>query len=125
VRAFEVHLNGERLCLAGIGNDGVLNTMVDCVETEESSRRELRLRVGGLISPLSEHVTWIKRDVSVGDEICVRIVQVDRVDEPIHRLRDDPSAQLKAKKNYVRRVAKELGWKVSVPTSKRRRPRSK
>jgi hypothetical protein len=31
MRAFEVYLNRKRLCVAGIGDDGVLDTMVDHV----------------------------------------------------------------------------------------------
>jgi hypothetical protein len=31
MRAFEVYLNGKRLCTAGIGDDGVMNTMIDHV----------------------------------------------------------------------------------------------
>ena len=49
MRAFKVELNGKRLCVAGIGGDGVLSTMVDYIGN--GRRKRLHLRVGGLFSP--------------------------------------------------------------------------
>jgi hypothetical protein len=49
MRAFEVSLNGKKLCLAGIGDDGVLTAIVDWVTGRD--RADLFLEVGGLVSP--------------------------------------------------------------------------
>src|SRR5260370_39359023 len=54
MRAFQVYLNGKRLCVAGIGDDGVLNVMVDWVAG--NGHADLFLRVGGLIGSTDEHL---------------------------------------------------------------------
>jgi len=123
MRALEVELNGERLCLAGIGDDGVLNAMVNCIA--KPPRQEVELRVGGLISPTREHVDWVNRDISVGDEIRIRIVDAGLIDEPSKRHRPDPAVQLKAQKNYVRHMAKDLGWEVKARSRKQGKRRRK
>jgi len=70
MRAFQVHLNKKRLCLAGIGDDGVMSA---------------------ILSHLSK-----------GDEVGVRSPR-DRAQEKRYR------------KLHVRRMAKELGWKIIAP----------
>jgi hypothetical protein len=52
MRAFEVHLNGKRLCVAGIDGDCVLNVILNHVAGR--GRNELWLSVGGLISATEE-----------------------------------------------------------------------
>ena len=110
MRAFEVYVNGKRLCVAGIGDDGVLNTMVDHVVG--NGRNELYLRVGGLISPTNEHVLWRSQRLKIGDEVRVKIVETASVDRPKERHRRDPEKELTAKKRYVREMAREFGWQV-------------
>ena len=61
--AFEVYLNREKLCVAGVGNDGVLTAIVECVSRTTEDRSELT--VAGLISGKNEHVKWIGRDLRV------------------------------------------------------------
>src|SRR5260370_17682489 len=88
MRAFEVYLNRKRLCVAGIGDDGVLNTMVDHVVG--NGRNELYLRVGGLISPTMEHVLWRNQRLKAGDEVRVKIIESASSDRPKERHRRDP-----------------------------------
>ena len=85
MRAFEVYLNEERLCVAGVGEDGVLNTMIDHIIG--NNRNDLFMRTGGLLTQTMEHVMWATRDLKVGDEIRVRIVETDAVDPPLTRSR--------------------------------------
>ncbi|MGH9496556.1 MAG: hypothetical protein ACRD3B_16255 [Candidatus Sulfotelmatobacter sp.] len=111
MRAFEVSLNGEKLCLAGIGDDGVLTAILSWVTGENAA--DMFLEVGGLLSLVDEHVSWLnQKPLRVDDEIQVRIVEVDAVDRPTRRRRRDPAKEHQAKKEYVRRMAKELGWKI-------------
>lgn len=56
MRAFEVSLNGKKLCLAGIGDNGVLTTIVNWVPLK--GKGDLLLHVGGLMGPTDEHVSW-------------------------------------------------------------------
>lgn len=70
--AFEVYLNGKKLCVAGIGNEGVVTAIVDWVGRPEGASSELS--VSGLISPAREHVKWVDRKLRVGDQIRVKVV---------------------------------------------------
>ena len=111
MRAFEVFVNHKRLCSAGIGEDGVLTAIVTFA-TKKGHRDDLELHVGGLISPVRENVTWAHDALKVGDEISVKIVDANTTDPPSRRERDDPADDLKRQKNYVRAMAKKLGWKI-------------
>jgi len=97
MRAFEVSVNGEKLCVAGIGDDGVLNSMVNWVTRHGEG--DLFLSVSGLYSQTDEHVNWIsQRTLSVGDEVHVKIVETSSADKPIEKHRTDP-AVLRAKRS--------------------------
>lgn len=65
---FEVHINGEYLCKAGINTD---RHVVTCILT--SLRRlnepdELDLTVSGLNSVTGEHPGWIKKELKEGEQ---------------------------------------------------------
>jgi hypothetical protein len=86
--AFNVSLNGKKLCLAGLGKRGVLSAIVNWVAGEHGA--DLFLDVGGLAK--EEHVGWVRqKPLQVGDEILVRIVDVGSPDKP----RRKPSCLLK------------------------------
>ena len=100
--AFKIHLNGEKLCVAGIGEHGVLAQHLTWSQRKPKADAEekpdvtkTRLHVGGLAN--DEHVDWIKRtEMSVGDEVVIKIVEVESADEPTHRERaesDEERAQ--------------------------------
>jgi hypothetical protein len=120
MRAFKISLNGKKLCVAGIGDEGVLSATVNWVAGVRGKRKgdgDLFLHVGGLAIPADVHVAWVaQRPLQVGDEIRLKVVETPVVDEPIAKSQQlDPSRQLKAKKHYVRMAAKELGWKIQTP----------
>jgi len=108
MRAFRVSLNGKRLCLAGIGDDGVLTAIVSHATGRGSD--SLGLDVGGLISPAKEHVIWDHLRLEPGDEVRIKIVESKSIDPPKERRPDDPKENLKSQKRYVRNMAKKLGW---------------
>jgi hypothetical protein len=110
MRAFKVFLNGKKLCLAGIGNDGVLN--VSITHAPYGRRRDTFVYVGGLISPRDEHVRWKQRNLRVGDEIRLKIVESVSVDEPGERFPRNLKEETKREKRYVLKMAKKLGWKI-------------
>lgn len=115
MRAFEVYLNQKLLCVAGVGDNGVLDTTVDHVAGK--GRNELYLRVGGLIGPSQEHVLWRNQRLKTGDEVRVKIIESDSIDRPKERHRRDPKQELRAQKRYVREMARKLGWKVTTQRS--------
>ena len=124
--AFKVYLNSKKLCLAGIGDDGVLSAITNWVAGGHYKAADLFLEVGGLISPTREHVNWIKqKPLHVGDEIRVKIVETDSVEGPIERYRADSARDLKNQKAYVRTAAKQLGWTVRERPKKSKSPRLK
>jgi hypothetical protein len=53
MRAFEIHLNGKRLCTAGVGDAGVLTAIVH----SDPRANELGLSIGGFDT--SSQNTWI------------------------------------------------------------------
>ena len=109
MRAFEVHLNGSKLCLAGIDGQGVLSTIVSSVIGERGA--DLFLEVGGLVSATREHVDWVnQKPLSIGDEIRVKIVETASVDDPVKRRTPDSAEDLTSRKAYIRAMAKQLGW---------------
>ena len=116
MRAFEVHLNGEKLALIGIGHNGVLSAVVTWVSGHGKAGTNLRL--GGLISETDEHVTWRNRAVHNGDEIKIKIVEAGAVDKPRKRHRYDPDEQIKWQKQQVRQLAKKFGWKIQTRPGK-------
>lgn len=113
MRAFNVSLNGKKLCLAGVGERGVLSAIVNWVAGDRGA--DMFMEVGGLAN--EEHVDWVnQKRLQVGDEISVQIVDAASADMPVRRRRTHPAETLEAKKRYVRRMAKELGWKIQTGT---------
>jgi hypothetical protein len=113
MRAFKVYVNGKRLCLAGIGDNGVLTANVVWVTGRGGA--DQFLEVGGLVGATDENVRWAKRKpLRVGDQIQIKLVDATAVDKPIERQRTDPKERLKAEKKYVRITAKKFGWKIQV-----------
>ena len=115
--AFEVSRNGKRIAVAGVGPNGVLSTIVTWVGgrrgTSDKRAEDLFLQVGGLIKS-EEHVDWTQQSLRVGDVIAIKIATRQAVDRPRKRKRRDPADELRQKKQYVRRLANELGWTVGA-----------
>jgi hypothetical protein len=119
MRAFEVSLNGKKLCLAGVGNHGVLTAIVNWVTDE--SRGDLFLQVGGLVSPSDEHVSWEnQRPLRTGDTIEVKIIDAESVDAPKKHKRASRTQRFEQQKRYVREMAKQLGWTIQTKRVKAR-----
>jgi hypothetical protein len=116
--AFEVHINGKRKCIAGIGAPGVLTATLTWVLRKKEGRRrkseELELGIGGLLSRTDEFLEWLQRDMRLGDEVAIRIVEVADSDKPKKRRRtkSTPAQLLRRKQAFLRRMAKEFGWKI-------------
>lgn len=123
MRAFQVHLNGRKLCTAGFSeHDVVLSAIVDHVSG--NGKDDLVLTVGRLITPKKEYVRWVKRKkLRIGDEIRLRIIETQSVDSPKERrTRSDvwTSPNLRQQKEYVRQMAKKFGWTVTTGRSQGR-----
>ena len=111
MRAFEIYVNGERLCLAGVSSAGVVTAIIEYLGRDEE---HLHLHVGGLLIPEREHVTWRDRSLSVGDDVRIKILESDKVDAPTKRSPRNPKKEIQAQKRYVRMMAKKFGWKIQI-----------
>ena len=115
--AFEVHLNGKKLCTAGVGELGVVSANLAWRGAQPYKKggptvpEYLRLDVGGLADS-GERLRWIDRKLRRGDTLTVKIVEAASTDKPGERQRPSPAADLKRQKQYVSRMAKQFGWKI-------------
>ena len=134
---FEIHRNGEKLCTAGIGEFGVLTANVSWVAHNpeklarwvakgitEAEAVRLQLSVGGLtprdratppVSPV--YLKWVETSLASGDEIKIRLVNGAASDPPLSQYQGNPATDAEQKKEYVRSMAKELGWEIREQTS--------
>ena len=118
--AFEIYVNGKKRCTAGISGPCVLSACLSWVLREPKSRRgkreELILGVAGLVSHSDEDLEWLSRDLQPGDEVTIRIIEAAKVDKPKKRRRQraTPSQIQRRKRAFVRRLAKEVGWKIQT-----------
>jgi hypothetical protein len=107
--AYEVFLNGARLCLSGIDGDGVLNAMLSYGKGKQVDH--LHLSVGGLASVSKETLQWACADLRVGDELKINVIDAESVDEPTTR-EPAPEFDLDVQKANTRAWIKKLGWTV-------------
>ncbi|MCF2488056.1 hypothetical protein [Dyadobacter sp. CY347] len=105
---FEVRINGEHFCKAGINTDA---HVVTCILT--SLRRlnepdELDLTVSGLNSVAGEHPEWIDMALKNGDTITIKVISADF--EPARSIRPKRSKEkmLDDKLRYYHKLREEL-----------------
>ena len=99
--AFEVADDGELLCVAGIEDWAVLHAGISGVRRGRGhapDRDEVNLDVGGLsetnATGASYHSRWKGlRSLQVGTTVTIKILETDRVDEPVRRYRSDKEVQ--------------------------------
>jgi hypothetical protein len=101
--AFEVFLNGQRLCLAGVA-DGVVTVIANAVD----SRGERWVSVGGLEG--DSHLGWVdETPLKSGDELRIRVVESDHVDAPVRTRRDDVRLIEAAERREYDRLKQKFG----------------
>ena len=109
MRAYEVFLNGKRLCLAGIGKHGYVSAYITYV----SEQNETDIDIVGLVASKRLYVRWTRRPLRTGDEVRIKIVDrktVDKFKKIGHVDTQDRVTELQ--KRMVRRMAKEFGWEM-------------
>lgn len=87
---FEVLVDGQQRCIAGIDGHGVLTLIAKWVKrnpdaepgNEAWARQRLILSVGGHRSQTDDFVDWVKEDIAVGNEITIRILGPGEFDKP-------------------------------------------
>ncbi|MGH9907867.1 MAG: hypothetical protein ACRD8U_20045 [Pyrinomonadaceae bacterium] len=113
---FQIDVNNETVCTAGIGEFGVLTATISWVQNRDQTSKNRRqvlgiaLNVGGLTDHASgedEFMEWIKKRLSVGDEVRLRIVEAAECDEPSERSRRDPHEQVDKAREYYEEIRLE------------------
>ena len=113
--AFEIWVNGEKLCTAGVDTDfGMLTTVLSWARRDirqlpadmraEVAGEELKMAVSGqkgLGGNKFENLQWQGRNLNVGDEIRVIVVDTDKVDPPITAKKINPKFVPKKKSNII------------------------
>jgi hypothetical protein len=92
MRAFKVEVNGKRICVAGVGTNGVLSAITYFVGSP-ARRGDLSLDVGGLFSESVE-----TRDVIPW--------------KPRERYLPDSKTNERNQKAYIRAAVKQFGWQL-------------
>ena len=98
---FELEINGEKICIAGMDGYAVLSAIVTWAKRDPSrfdpkklphstfeqfSQEDLHIQLGGLDSNDPARAidrSWHYRDLKVGDEITIRILPPGPADAPI------------------------------------------
>jgi hypothetical protein len=115
VVCFEVFLNQQRLCLAGVGEHGLLSAFLSWHSLAPAERAPYQQGQGphlGLIvnggggSRMGESLHWIDdMPVNVGDEVKIRVIEAEAPDEPKRRTVRE---QKEAARDTRRRLYEEL-----------------
>ncbi len=110
MRAFEIHLNGKKLCVAGLEH-GMLLFSMSCTENTHG-RGEIGLGMTGARLH-NETVRWQQLGLEMGARVQIKIVEAKTADTP-EVLQKAPRDSRKYEKAYVRRMAKEFGWVIQT-----------
>jgi hypothetical protein len=80
--AFEVRLNGQRLCTAGHADIAVQSAIINYLSRPQDLLLTVKASTKGMQSP-SQNLTWLNNSrLSVGDEVSIKIVDVPTCDAP-------------------------------------------
>jgi len=127
---FEVSRNGNRLCTAGVGEYGVLTAVLSWVWSQsedaasaanEGRKEKPNLHVGGLAN--GEHVSWLENPflISVGDEVTIKAINSDAVDEPKSREKRDDAERARSNRYFLYQQYKQefegIGDKNDTPAA--------
>jgi hypothetical protein len=126
-------VNDEKLCRAGVGNHGVLDTIVTWVkltgEAAEEARRssapveETRLHVGGLSN--RTHQRWVQRMLTLGDRVTVAVASARNADAPSHTRKQNRKEDEERERRYFLRLKKKYEPSLERRGQDRLRPETK
>ncbi|VEP17157.1 hypothetical protein H1P_560014 [Hyella patelloides LEGE 07179] len=104
--AFEITINNETKIIAGIDDISVLSFVLSfrrASALEDDLVDSIDLSVVGLLHHDEyddERLDWLKRQVTLGDEITIRVIETSEPTKPIKRRREDPDLVKKAQRKY-------------------------
>ena len=89
--AYEIYLNGKKVCTAGGSELSVLTGAVNFFPNRSDQLGPL-LTVSGVVSKPEEFLHWAHRELRIGDSVEIRVIESSIVDEVIRRDRPGESA---------------------------------
>ena len=121
--AFEISIDGQKTCTAGVTPSGVASVIASWVRRPfhdpdsgarigERLEEELTLEVGGLTHDAdgaAVHVSWLRQPLRPGQTITVAVLETGAVDPPRSRRREDPKQAAQQKREYYERLKREYG----------------
>jgi hypothetical protein len=121
--AFEISIDGQRKCTAGVSDLGVTSVMANWVRRvardpaseqpiPDRFEEELTLDVGGLTHDPdggSVQVRWLRQPLKLGQQVTLAIVETEAADPPSTRERTDPKWAEQRKREYYERLKREYG----------------
>jgi hypothetical protein len=117
MRAYEVSLNGKRVRVAGIGSDGYISAYI----TYRSEPSATWIVIMGLENRKKLYLRWTRKNLRVGDEVLLGIV--DR--KSVHKYKvirpHDEKKDLESMKRDLREKAKALGLEIREMRKPKRR----
>jgi hypothetical protein len=114
--AFEIYLNGRKVCTAGLNGAGVVMPTITWFLGEGPRRKrseELAFHVSGLVSRTRTHLTWAHRPLKIGDEVRIVVAKKSKVDAPKKKRRESKAHRLKRERDYIEKKIAEYGWTVT------------
>lgn len=88
--AYQISVNGKRVAIAGL-RQGVVSAIANWVfipsdvATDPEKDWDASFSVAALDDATSEYLKWFRHDVQIGDEISIKLIETDQVDEPAER----------------------------------------
>jgi hypothetical protein len=114
--AFAIYINGRKSCTIGLNEPGVVTTNLTWVRGQKESKQEaddLFAMASGLVSRTGTHLTWIQRQIKIGDVIEIKIIEAEDISKPKFKRRETAATRTKRTKSYVRRTAESFGWTIT------------
>ena len=106
---FEIYHNNQLVTVAGLSSQfGVETAITTSVRRSQLDYEELRLSVSGLDSVDDQYVSWLLKDVNIGDEIRIRITEDSSIVEPEKKPKPTKEDMLADKLRYFYRLKEEL-----------------
>jgi len=88
--AYQITINGKHIATAGV-QQGVVSAIANwlCLPAGDSKSLHEDWRAGFSVAATdeqtSENLKWFRCDVQLGDEISIKLVETETVDEPTER----------------------------------------
>ena len=98
--AYQVSLNGKPVATAGV-SQGVISAIANWVfipsdvAVDPATDWGASISLAGLDHTTHQHLQWFRANLKVGDEVTLRLVDVDAVDPPTEQLINKSKEEIK------------------------------